>query len=126
MTLQSYKLLTDENIDPVVVKYLRQCGFDVKDVKERGWFGMKDTDLVPLAFEEQRVIVTHDSDFGKIVFTQQEPFIGIIYLRPGHFEASPHLQSLRALFDSQLQLQTPFILIAENTGQSVKIRLRYL
>ena len=93
-------------------------------MKENGWFGMKDIDLMPLAYQEQRVIVTHDSDFGTIIFTRDEPFIGVVYLRPGHFDATPHIQSLNAVLASNLDLQSPFILIAENTGSAVKIRLR--
>jgi predicted nuclease of predicted toxin-antitoxin system len=124
VSLRDYKLLTDENIDPAVIQFLRNNGFDVSDVKENRWYGKKDIDLMPIAFEEQRVIVTHDSDFGTIVFTRNEPFVGILYLRPGHFDALPHIQSLNAILGSKLSLLTPFILIAENTGSSVKIRLR--
>ncbi len=81
---------------------------------------------MPLAFQEQRVIVTHNSDFGMIVFTRNEPFVGILHLTLGHFDALPHVQSLNAILESELSLQMPFILIAENTGTSVKIRLRQL
>lgn len=124
MVLADYKLFTDENIDPVIVSFLRNHGFDVVDVKESGWFGKRDIDLMPLAFQEQRVIITHDSDFGTIAFTRNEPFTGIFYLRPGHFDAAPHLQSIQTVLDSNLQLPAPFILITENTGVSIKIRLR--
>lgn len=126
MTLNDFNLLTDENIDPVVVRFLREQGFNVSDIKENGWFGKKDVDIMPLAYQEHRVIVTHDSDFGTIVFTKREPFIGIVYLRPGHFDAEPHIQSLNAIISSNLIVVSPFILIAENTGQIVKIRMRQL
>ena len=126
MTLRDYKLLTDENIDPIITAFLRAEEFDVLDVKEMGWFGRTDLELMPVAFQENRVIITHDSDFGTAVFTQQEPVIGIFYLRPGHFEATPHLQSISAVLNSNLILPDSFILIAENTGPSVKIRLRQL
>jgi predicted nuclease of predicted toxin-antitoxin system len=124
MTLRDFNLFTDENIDPVVVAYFRETGFDVVDVKEQGWFGKTDIDLMPVAFDEQRVIVTHDSDFGTIIFTKGEPFIGVLYLRPGHFDAVPHIQSISAILNSELALQPPFIMIAENTRITVKIRLR--
>lgn len=126
MTLSDYKFLTDENIDPVVLNFLREQGFDVIDVKENGWFGKKDVELMPFAYQEGRVIITHDSDFGTLIFTKREPFVGVLYLRPGHFDATPHLQSLNALVESNLVFDAPFILIAENTGQAVKIRLRQM
>ncbi|MCY7356811.1 MAG: DUF5615 family PIN-like protein [Rudanella sp.] len=124
MTLRDFKLFTDENIDPAVITFLWESGFNVVDVKEKGWFGKTDTELMPLAYVDQRVIVTHDSDFGTIIFTKGEPFVGILYLRPGHFDAAPHIQSISAILKSDLVLQTPFILIAENTKITVKIRLR--
>ena len=124
MTLHEFNLFTDENIDPAIVTFLRGTGFNVLDVKEQGWFGKTDIDLMPVAFDEQRVIVTHDSDFGTIVFTKGEPFVGILYLRPGHFDSIPHIQSISAILNSNLILREPFILIAENTRTTVKIRLR--
>lgn len=36
MKLNDFPLLTDENIDPNVVAYLRQRKFDVFDIKEAG------------------------------------------------------------------------------------------
>ena len=42
MALQDFPLLSDENIQPDVVSYLRAEGFDVKDVKEEGMQGETD------------------------------------------------------------------------------------
>ena len=126
MTLRDFPLFTDENIDPILVAFLREEGFDVVDVKESGWFGKTDLELMPIAFSEQRVIVTHDSDFGTIIFTQQEPFVGVVYLRPGHFSAAPHRQTLQTILTETLTISVPSILIAENTGESVRVRIRQL
>lgn len=41
MRLEEFPWLTDENIHPEVVAYLRSRGFDVLDVKEQGWQGRK-------------------------------------------------------------------------------------
>jgi len=45
MNILDFSILTDENIHPEVVAYLRTKGFDVLDVKEEGWQGKKDSDL---------------------------------------------------------------------------------
>ena len=50
--INDFKILTDENIHPDLVAYLRHKGFDVLDVKERGWFGKKDSDLLKISFEQ--------------------------------------------------------------------------
>lgn len=124
MQLNLFDLLTDENIDPILIDYLREKGFDVLDVKEQGWAGRKDEDLLFIANEQRRVVVTHDSDFGTLVFRQGVAFTGILYLRPGHFEATPHVQSINAVLEQNFDVDVPFILIAENVGTTVRIRLR--
>ena len=85
MKIKDLHLLTDENIDPVVLSFLRQEGLNVVDIKEMGWQGKKDIEILIEAHKQQRVVVTQDDDFGKLVFSVKMPFNGIIYLRPGHF-----------------------------------------
>ena len=82
MSIRDFSFLTDENIPPELVAFLRQLELDVLDVKEQQWMGKSDVDLLRIAHAGKRVIVTHDSDFGKIVFTQSLLFVGIVYLRP--------------------------------------------
>ena len=54
------KILTDENISPRVVSFLRGKGLDVIDLKEKGWQGAADEFLMAAAREEKRFILTHD------------------------------------------------------------------
>jgi predicted nuclease of predicted toxin-antitoxin system len=75
------KILTDENISPRVVSVLRGKGLDVIDVKEKGWQGSADRFLMAAAWEENRFILTHDSDFGTLAINEGVPCYGIIYLR---------------------------------------------
>lgn len=77
-----------------------------------------------LSFKENRVIITQDRDFGKLVYTQDFDFIGVIYLRPGHVSPEFHFETINFLIKSNLVFETPFILVAENTDGSIKIRLR--
>ncbi|MCB1189973.1 MAG: hypothetical protein H7A23_17960 [Leptospiraceae bacterium] len=39
MFLKNFNFLTDENIHPEVLQYLRNLGFNIKDVKESGLSG---------------------------------------------------------------------------------------
>jgi predicted nuclease of predicted toxin-antitoxin system len=75
------RILTDENVSPRVVAFLRTMGFDVADIKERGLFGLSDRQILALAHEEQRLVITHDSDFGMLAINQGVPFSTIIYIR---------------------------------------------
>jgi hypothetical protein len=42
MNFNSLKILTDENISPKIVKFLRERNFDVLDTKEQNWCGKED------------------------------------------------------------------------------------
>lgn len=74
--------------------------------------------------KEERVIITHDSDFGTLVFREKVEFTGIIYLRPGHFLTSFTQRTIDVILKADLKLKIPFILVAENKGNSVKMRVR--
>jgi predicted nuclease of predicted toxin-antitoxin system len=126
LRLEDFGLLTDENIHPEVVESLRQRGLDVLDVKESGLIGSSDLILLRRSVAENRVVLTHDSDFGQLAVASIEPLVGIVYLRPGHIDPVFTLDTLTVLFDQVPELTSPFILVAERTAQRVKIRLRRL
>ncbi len=124
MDLKKLKFLTDENIDQEVLDFLRSQNFDVFDIKEAGLFRMPDFEILQLAFEQKRVVISQDSDFGTLIFRDKHDFFGIIYLRPGHQSPDVHIETMRAILDADLNFETPFILVVENTGELVRIRLR--
>ena len=126
MELTGFPFFTDENIQNEVTEFLRNSGLDVKDVKEESLIGMGDKFLLELAEKEGRVFITHDSDFGRLVFIDSISFVGIIYLRPGHFDPEVTINSWKAIVNSELEIKVPFILVAQNTGESIKIRYRQL
>lgn len=126
MKLRGAALMTDENIHPDVVAYLRSQGCEVFDVKERKLFGASDVDLIQQAYTEQRVILTHDSDFGTLAIAAQKPIYGIVYLRPGHIRPEYTIGTLIVLFDQELDLTPPFIVVAKRNDECVKIRVRVL
>ena len=127
MTLDGAAFLADENIHPDVVAYLRQRGFDVLDVKEEAHLrGAADVDLIRRAVASQRVVLTHDSDFGALAVSAGEPVLGIVYLRPGHIDPAFTVGTLKALLNQRHNLAAPFLIVAQRTRDSVAIRLRML
>ncbi len=120
----NFPLLTDENIHPLVVEGLRERGFDVTTVVEKGLAGARDLVLLQTARDEGRVIVTHDSDFGTLATRQGEPISGIVYLRPGHIDPSFLLAMLDAISALDLDVEFPFLVVAARRGNDIRIRLR--
>ena len=126
MNLHQLRLLTDENIDTELLLYLRQEGFDVFDIKEERLFGILDRDILSFAYLNDRIVISQDSDFGTLIFRDNHPFYGIIYLRPGHYDAKTHIQTFKDILQANIIYSMPFMLVAENLGLSVKIRYRVL
>jgi predicted nuclease of predicted toxin-antitoxin system len=124
MRLRDCGLLTDENIDPAVVAGLRQLGLDVWDVCESGWQGRSDVELLRRAFQERRVIVTHDSDFGTLAILSGEPCFGILYLRPGHIDSRFTLVTIQSLLVADPELSPPFVVVVKRSASGTTIRVR--
>ncbi len=120
-----YPLLADENIHPGVIEFLRNAGYDVEAIVAEGKFGLADSEVLQRASAAGRVILTHDSDFGGLAISRAD-FIGIIYLRPGHIRPEFTIQTLEAIRAHAPEVKPPFILVAERTGEIVRLRIRQL
>jgi predicted nuclease of predicted toxin-antitoxin system len=117
-------LLTDENIHPDVVQGLRARGKDVRTVVDEGLRGSDDVVVLRRAHSTGRVVVTHDADFGKLAIQADEPYTGIVFLRPGHISPSFVLGALAALEASSITVTPPFIAVVERKEDQVRVRVR--
>lgn len=87
------KLLLDENLSARVALDLRSEGHDVVHIRERGALGRSDQQVLDLAFEEDRVLVTANvADFQKLAGAR-EIHAGVVLL----FEGSLTRDEQRAL-----------------------------
>ena len=120
----AFPLLADENIHGDVVKALIAEGRDVLSVCALGLVSRPDVEIIRRAHADGRVVLSHDSDFGKLVIQDGEPFTGIVYLRPGHISAQFVLEILTAIDKAALDVTPPFLLVAERKMDTVRIRLR--
>ena len=125
MKALDFPILADENVHPDVIEFLRKARLNVDSVAEQGNFGLSDADVLRHATETGRIVLTHDSDFGRLALMGAK-FVGIIYLRPGHIRSDFTIKTLEAIRDNAPEVTPPFILVAERTGDTVKIRVRQL
>ena len=80
MNDQALKFLADESCDFAFVRVLRQNGYDVKAIVEV-MPGASDLRVLESGFEERRVLLTEDKDFGEWIFAQKSATAGVILLR---------------------------------------------
>ena len=118
------RMLADENVNPAVVRALRERGHDVVALLEVGTRGMPDTEVLRIAHALARVVVTHDADFGTFAVREGAPFIGIIYLRPGVIDVATVLAMFDRVAALDVRVEGSFVLVAELRGSEVRVRFR--
>lgn len=74
------RFLVDENIGPGIARWLRSEGHDVFSVYDSAR-GSSDEDIIRMAFNENRILITSDKDFGEKIYREQYPHHGVILLR---------------------------------------------
>ena len=74
------KLLLDQDVYAITIRFLRDSGHDVVTASDLGRSRANDSELLTIAHQEQRIFVTRDRDFGGLVFLQGMG-AGVIYLR---------------------------------------------
>jgi predicted nuclease of predicted toxin-antitoxin system len=74
------RFLADESCDFVVVRALRVAGYDVLAIAEQA-SGTSDRDVIQLALDDGRVLLTEDKDFGQLVFAAFAGSRGVILIR---------------------------------------------
>ena len=115
------KFLTDENISTFTVSFLRNLGHEVKDIKEEKLYGIDDVEVFALAQKENRILITLDKDFGKIVYLPPQKHAGIIFLRITPTIDTRINHRLTALFEkySEADIRHKFVVV---TNKTIKIR----
>jgi len=74
------RFLADECCDTGLVASLREDGHDVSYVLE-GKAGLSDDEVLLEAYNEGRILLTEDKDFGELVYRLKKPSRGIILIR---------------------------------------------
>jgi predicted nuclease of predicted toxin-antitoxin system len=75
------RLLVDMCVDRRVAAALADSGHDVVHVASIGMATAADAEIMALALEEDRAVVTHDSDFAQLLSRSAAPAPSVIQLR---------------------------------------------
>jgi predicted nuclease of predicted toxin-antitoxin system len=106
------KLLLDQDVYAATARFLLDLGHDVVLVASIGLSRAQDQEILRVAQEQKRVLVTRDRDFGNLVFVR-ELGAGVIYLRvlPSTLNAV-HAELERVLnLHTETQLAQAFVVI---------------
>lgn len=76
------RFLANENVPTASVALLKSSGFDVSAIG-LDHAGISDEEVMSIAIEEDRTIITYDSDYGELIFKKgYKPNAGVIFIRP--------------------------------------------
>jgi predicted nuclease of predicted toxin-antitoxin system len=113
------RFIVDESTGSGVARFLQSEGHDVLIVAEE-MFQADDLTILQRAFDEQRIVVTNDKDFGELIFRRLEPHYGVVLLRLQDESGPNRIQVMTALMAQYAaQLSGKFTVVTEQ-----KIRFR--
>jgi predicted nuclease of predicted toxin-antitoxin system len=75
------KFLIDNNLSPYLSELLINAGHDALHVKKLGMCSASDNEIFKLAFEEERTIISADTDFGFILSKWDKNLPSVILFR---------------------------------------------
>lgn len=78
------RFLVDQPVSPIVAAWLAGRGHDAVHVRDRGMSRSTDEQIVALAVAEQRVIVTSDLDYPRIIALAGVSRPGLVLFRAGN------------------------------------------
>jgi len=122
----SLSFFADENISSVLINWIRINEYNITGVKQEKIEGTSDLNIIQKCFASRDVILTHDNDFGKIIFTHSIPFFSIIYLRPGHFDGNFHIPTMKSILKHSQLITLGTLIIGQRTLNRIKIRIKHI
>ncbi|NOR47621.1 MAG: hypothetical protein GQ533_06200 [Methanosarcinaceae archaeon] len=109
------RFLVDECTGPAVAQWLRQQNHDVISVFDE-IRGADDKEVIKIASEQNRILITNDKDFGELVFREKKPHKGVILLRLEDERAANKIAVLKNLLKKyENSLSGHFIVVTETT-----------
>jgi len=118
------KFLIDSPLPPLVAEGFRRAGIDATHVRDLGLQSAEDEDIFSLAIQENRVLVSADTDFGTLLALRSTNKPSLILFRRGaEYHPSKQLSLILTNLNSiQSSLEQGCIVVFEKT----RIRIRPL
>ena len=105
----------DECTGPVVARWLVQQHHDVISVFDE-LKGADDKEVIRIASEQNRILITNDKDFGELVFREKRQHKGVILLRLEDERVANKIAVLKNVLEKyENSLPRHFFVVTETT-----------
>lgn len=114
------KFIVDECTGPTVAKWLINVGYDVLSISlDRR--GISDKEILKIAVDEERILITNDKDFGELIFKEKLPHRGVVFLRLANETATNKVFVLKNLLQNHIRMidKKHFIVVTEKSIRSI-------
>ena len=115
------KFLADENISQKVVNSLRSKGIDIISLKELT-SGVIDETVLYIANQQQRVLITFDSDFSELIFKQKLKSRGVILLKFTPRSSQQVAEIISNALKSQAKIEAHFLIVREKKIRVIRLK----
>lgn len=107
------RFLVDECASPSLAYWLQEKGHDVFSVYDQAQ-GINDEEVLRIALEEERILITVDKDFGEKIFREKRLHHGVILLRLNDERSKNKIAALdRLLSNYASRISGQFIVVTE-------------
>jgi len=113
------KFLADESIEKPVIDWLRGQDFDVRYVTEITP-SINDEEVIRLANDEGRILITNDKDFGELVFRQSKIVLGVLLIRAINERASNKIRLVREVLEKARNKLAGYFVVVNEAGIRMK------
>ncbi|MEM7514989.1 MAG: DUF5615 family PIN-like protein [Bacteroidota bacterium] len=115
------KFLADEGVESMMVKAIRDQGYDITYIVEMER-GISDEEVLKLATTENRILITRDKDFGELAFFKKKLHSGIILNRLAGLHISRKIEILLNVLNThEKELYGSFTVIQPGTVRIRKV-----
>jgi predicted nuclease of predicted toxin-antitoxin system len=116
----------DENIGEELIEWLKFNNYKVSSVKNENLSGISDERIINKCYREKQIIITHDNDFGKFIYTKNISFFALIYLRPADLTGDLHIPSMQKILQNSSLIQPGSLIVSRIKSNKIKIRFRQI
>ena len=117
------RFLIDMPLSPELAEWLREQGHDARHAAEAGLFRATDSEILERAHREQRIVVTVDLDYPRLLALAQAERQGLILLRGGDYSEREAKERLGRALEAIPAEELPNSIVVVEKGRIRRRRL---